>query len=231
MTLSARFVTREQVAERFKGKTVAIVGSAPSVLKNAPGVIDSHDIVVRVNNYKLIGEATGKRTDVHYSFYGTSIRVPREQLQRDGVTLCMSKLPDARPIECDWHKDRGKEAGIDYRYIYRNRASWWFCDTYIPTSEVFLDKFELLGRHQPTTGFAAILDLFSFECARLYLTGFDFFASQLHNVNEPWPVGKNQDDPIRHMPELEAKWVGKFLKQYPSLFTADDELRQIFERS
>lgn len=200
-----RFVPFSSVFERLCGRRVAVVGSGPGCLGNAPGFVDSHDVVVRVNNYK-VGEAQGFRADVFYSFFGTSIRKPVEDLKRDGVQLCMCKLPDSQPIESEWHRRTGKLAGIDYRYIYRNRAPWWFCDTFVPDDARFLAKFELLGRHQPTTGFAAILDVLDCSPASVYLTGFDFFESGVHNVDEPWRE-KNTDDPIRHRPDLEAAWV------------------------
>jgi len=187
---------------------VALIGSAPTILQNPPGLVDSHDLVVRVNNYKIIMPSTGSRTDVFYSFFGTSVRKNAKDLMRDGVRLCMSKLPNARLMESDWHRRHGKNAGIDYRYIYDYRAPWWFCDTYVPSLDEFLAKFEVLGRHQPTTGFAALMDLLSFEVTRLYVTGFDFFRSGLHNVDEPWRA-KNLDDPIRHLPEAEAQWLAR----------------------
>ena len=85
-----RFVSRQELKPYFKGKSVAIVGSGPGVLTNEIGFVDSHDVVVRVNNYKLSPHA-GMRTDVHYSFYGTSIRKTAYELRSDGVYLCMCK--------------------------------------------------------------------------------------------------------------------------------------------
>jgi hypothetical protein len=209
----AKFVSFSEVARLFKGKTVAIVGSAPSCAENAPGFIDSHDLVVRVNNYKT-GPGQGFRTDVHYSFYGRSIRKTRDELIADGVRLCMCKCPNAKCFESDWHQTHDKENGVDYRYIYRDRREFWFCDTYVPDLERFFDKFYLLGDgHQPTTGFAAILDVLDCEPRRVYLTGFDFFTSGKHNVNETWrPV--NPLDPIRHRPDLEMAWLRLNLDRY-----------------
>lgn len=93
-----RFLTLSEIRPRFEGKTVAIVGSGPGCVKNPGGYIDSHDVVVRISNYKLM-PGTGTRTDVYYSFFGSSIRKTAEELKRDGVTLCMCKLPDAKPFE------------------------------------------------------------------------------------------------------------------------------------
>ena len=132
-----RFVTFGEAAEHLRGKSVAVVGSGPGVLGNAPGFIDSHDVVIRVNNYKL-GEAAGNRTDIHYSFYGTSIRKTAKELAEDGAYLCMCKCPNSKPLSSEWHERNRKPEGVDYRYIYRMREGWWFCDTFIPDDARFL---------------------------------------------------------------------------------------------
>lgn len=210
-----RFLARSELRPFFAGKRVAIVGSGPGCAENPEGLVDSHDVVVRVNNYKT-GKGQGSRCDVFYSFFGTSVRKTREELIADGVTLCMSKLPDARVMESEWHTKHGKEIGIDYRphYERRRRMNFWFCDTYIPTLEEWKETFRLLDYHQPTTGFSAILDVLSFAPNCIYLTGFDFFSSGVHNVDEPWR-SKNHDDPIRHRPDLESKWVADNLDRFP----------------
>lgn len=202
---------------------MAIVGSGPGVLDNEPGRIDAHDVVVRVNNYRIC-ESTGYRTDVFYSFFGQSIHKTSFELINDGVKLCMCKCPDGHVIESRWHSKRRRMNGVDFRYIYRNRAGWWFCDTYIPSAEDFLETFELLNRHIPTTGFAAVLAVLSFGPKSVYLTGFDFFRSKIHNVSQPWRP-RNADDPIGHEPERELAWLSTNATRYPLTF--DPVLAQI----
>ena len=221
-----RFVSFSEAAEYIRGKSVAVVGSAPSVLDNSPGMIDSHDVVVRANNYKT-GPAAGHRCDVHYSFYGTSIRKTRDELAGDGVKLCMNKCPDSKPIECEWHERMGKQIGIDFRYIYEYRKAFWFCDTFVPDDARFLRSFELLGRHIPSTGFAAILDVLDCEPSSVYLTGFDFFGSGLHNVNERWKPG-NPADPIGHSPAREAAALVKLAQQ--RVLALDARLAEIVQQ-
>jgi hypothetical protein len=209
-----RFVSYSEASEKFIGKTVAIVGSAPSCAENEPGFVDSHDVVVRVNNYRT-GDRQGHRCDVFYSFFGGSIKKSIADLKADGVTLCMCKCPNSRPIESEWHsRAPGRVNGIDFRYIYRMRADWWFCDTWIPSTDHFRRSFQLLDRHIPTTGFAAVLDVLAMRPRSVYLTGFDFFSSGLHNVNEKWRPG-DPHDPIGHVPEREAKWIATNLGSYP----------------
>ncbi len=203
--MTANFITFEQVAERIAGKTIAIVGSGPGVLDNEPGFVDSHDVVIRINNYKL-SKAAGYRADVHYSFYGMSIRKVSAELRVDGVTMCMCKCPNSKPIESEWHERNGKQIGIDFRELYRRRQQFWFCDTYIPDDMHFMQAFWLLKDHIPSTGFAALWDVMQCNPASVYLTGFDFFQSRIHNVDEAWRPGR-QDDPIRHRPDLERDQV------------------------
>ena len=209
-----RFVS--DVNERFKGKSVVIIGSAPSCLDNKREHIESFDLIVRINNYKIKGfeKFVGERTDVFYSFFGYSIRKTAEELKSDGVTLCMCKCPNAKFIESDWHIKNHKPEGIDFRSIYRHRKSWWFCDTFIPTTEHFLNHFNLLNQHTPTTGFSCILDILPLGCEKVYITGFDFFVSKLHNVNEPWRPGI-KSDPIGHVPRQEARWLKENVMNYP----------------
>jgi len=207
------FCGRSEVAEVLRGKRVALVGSGPGVLTNAPGFVDSHDVVVRVNNFKL-SESAGLRCDVFYSFFGGSIRKTREELIAAGVKLCMAKCPDERIMESAWHTARGKENGIDFRSIYRRRAGWWFCPVYVPTLAEFMAHFDLLGGHIPTTGFSALLDVLSYSPAEVYMTGFDFFASGVHNVDEKWRPG-DPTDPIGHVPERELAWVANAVRNYP----------------
>lgn len=198
---------------RLQGRRVALVGSGPGVLDNRPGFIDSHDVVVRVNNYKL-SPAAGARTDVFYSFFGSSIRKSVEELKRDGVDLCVCKCPNAQFMQSAWHRQNGRMHGVDFRYIYRQRAGWWFCDTFVPRIADFMVGFELLGGHIPTTGFAALLDILSCGPASLYITGFDFFASGLHNVDEKWRPG-DPADPIGHVPAREREWLINNMEQHP----------------
>lgn len=211
-----RFLQTHELLPFFEGRSVAIVGSGPGVLTNPQGFVDGHEVVVRVNNYKL-SNAAGFRTDVFYSFFGSSIRKTAAELKRDGVRLCICKCPNDHAIESEWHRRHGLMIGVDYRPHYQRRRDFWFCDVFIPSREEFLATFDLLGRHVPTTGFAAILKVLSLAPRSVYLTGFDFFSSRLHNVNEPWRP-RNPSDPIRHRPERELAWLAANAGRWPMTF-------------
>ena len=200
-----KFITLTEARESIRGKRVAVVGGGPTALDNLAGFIDAHDVVVRVNNYRT-GNEQGYRCDVFYSFFGQSIRKTRDELTRDGVRLCWAKCPDGKPLASPWHEQQGKTNGIDFRYIYREREPWWFCDTAIPEADHFLRGVDRLEGHVPTTGFSAIVDVLESKPAAVYLTGFDFFQSGQHNVDERWKPG-NPADPIGHRPEAERAWL------------------------
>lgn len=207
------FVDRAHVASVITGKRIALVGSGPGAVENPRGFVDSQDVVVRVNNYKLQG-GTGNRTDVFYSFFGNSIRKTADELQRDGVKLCIAKCPDAKFIDSKWHEARRKTNGVDFRYIYETRKDWWFCPTYVPSVDEFMAHFNQMRGHVPTTGFAALLDLLSYHPANIHMTGFDFFQSHVHNVNEPWRM-INHSDPIGHTPDGERAWLAANIQSLP----------------
>lgn len=211
------FVDKQFINNYFKNKRVALFGSAPSCLNNKGDHINKYDIIVRVNNYKIKGfeKQVGNRTDVHYSFYGSSIKKTKEDLIVDGVNLCMCKCPNSFVVDhskmVDWDP---KNIGGDFTPIYRRRSDFWFCDTYIPTKDDFMEYFNLMDSHMPTTGFSCILDLISSKPKELYITGFDGFKSKIHNVNEKWIDKSHRIDPICHQPALEMELLTKYNKKY-----------------
>ena len=138
----------------------------------------------------------------------------------------MCKCPNEQVMESSWHPENNKMNGVDFRYIYEFRKKFWLCDTYVPSKERFLQMFRLLGGHIPTTGFSCILEFIQLECSEIYLTGFDFFTSKKHNINEAWQEGR-PDDPIRHVPEKEAAWLKKHWRDYP--FTLDLSLKRLID--
>ena len=221
-----KFVSLDIPRARLEGRRVVIVGSGPGVLDNDDGFIDGHDVVIRVNNYRLSSEA-GFRCDIFYSFFGNSIRKTRDELAHDGVTLCICKCPNAHAIQSEWHRRHGLMAGVDFRWIYAKRAGWWFCDTYLPEPAEFMAVFEMLGGHVPTTGFSAIQFVLGCKPAALHLTGFDFFRSGIHNVTEHWGE-KNVGDPIGHVPEVELQWLRDHMFEHP--ITCDPRLMRALAR-
>jgi hypothetical protein len=230
-------LTFDNLKEIFKGKTVAIVGSAPSVLNNTCDMIENNDIVVRINNYKTRGidlrsvpydytQNVGVRVDYHYSFYGGSIRTTGQELKDANCKGHLCKCPDEEIVHMtEWHKARKALHGCGWAWIYRRRLGYWVAPVYVPEKEHYLKLFNILGQHIPTTGFSCIWEISQLEPKQMYITGFDFFSSGKHNTDEMWRT-KNNDDPIKHVPEVEAK----LLKQWAyknKMYKLDEHLRRM----
>ena len=84
----------------------------------------------------------------------------------------------------------------------------------IVAAAIVVADLDLLGGHVPTTGFSAIHDVLRFRPAHVFLTGFDFFTSGVHNVNERHKP-MNPDDPIGHVPDRECQWLAENLARHP----------------
>jgi hypothetical protein len=216
---------------------VAIIGSAPTVLQNQGHIIDGYDEIIRINNFKVKGidlrrnnydyrSKVGTRTDWHYSFYGSSIRTTKEELK--GIKGHLCKCPNEEIVHLtEWHKKRRLEKGCGWAWIYRARSDFWQAPVYIPTKEHYLKCFHMLSNHVPTTGFSCIWEIINLPVKEIYITGFDFFKSGIHNVNDIWKPGK-ADDPIKHMPEEELRYLKKWAKEMPEI-TLDAHLRKLIK--
>lgn len=190
----------------IKGKRVCLVGGGPSALNNRAGYIDSFDTVVRVNQFKLTGNNTGRRVDVHFSFFGNSVKTNRLELINAGCKVCVIKSPPWKVIHSEWKANKSSRSAINPEYIYRAREKWWPCPAVIISEDELLSDFFMLGGHVPTTGFSAMMAILRRYPAILYMTGFDFFESGKHNLNERWE-GIDSRNPIRHRPDLEYEFI------------------------
>jgi hypothetical protein len=207
------YIDLNNVKERFKDKEVIIIGSAPSCLQNTRNFVESFDEIVRINNYKTKGidkrgnhydytDKVGERTDYHFSFYGGSVKKTQADLRKIKAHLC--KCPNDVCHITEWAKQNGQIQGGDFRPLYRRREGFWVAPVYIPEKYHYLKLFRHLDDHVPTTGFYAIWEIMRCKPKRLYITGFDFFSSGVHNVDEKWKAGK-KEDPICHVPEKEKE--------------------------
>jgi hypothetical protein len=84
-----------------------------------------------------------------------------------------------------------------------------------------------MGSHVPTTGMNALMDLLSYKPESIFMTGFDFFESGIHNVDEKW-AKRNLDDPIGHSPETEKEWLKKNAPNFP--IKMDKRLQEIISK-
>jgi len=176
----------ENNMKNIKNKKVLIVGGASSASKQPEKWYNSFDIIVRCNNYK---KSNNSRTDIFYSYFGRNIKKTPEELKKDGVKFLISKCPNA---------DMSKQLSAyeidmkDYRWIYKLRENWWFCDLHIMSIEEMLEQISLMGNTMPTTGLSAILFFVKRQC-NVNIIGFDCFDTNIHNLNEVWDQSGNHN--------------------------------------
>ena len=167
---------RNKLSSYLKGKRVAIVGPAPSVVGSKQAeLINSYDVVVRLNKAlpipKELREDVGTRCDILYNCMNPSEEcggvINISTLKKCKVKYLIGAYPPLDKVGNT--KLRIKSDTITF--YTKNRSNWKnFCYT---------DKghFLKLWKHMrlPNTGTMAILDLLRFDIKELYITGITFF--------------------------------------------------------
>lgn len=157
--------------EFLKGKSVVLVGPAATLKGQGYGsLIDSHDIVVRINHAwplpQGMAEDIGTRIDVLYHNLNPRNQriLPKHvaQMRKDGLKWMVSSHPANRPRYVRRHR----------RFRRANRGRVRF--RAIPA----VLKRRLKRRVGfPNSGMVAIADLLRFPIASLYVTGFSFYTT------------------------------------------------------
>lgn len=177
-------LTKQQMLDYIQHKRVMILGSAPSVTRNKVEDMENYDIIVRINNYKIFNEC--KRVDIFYSYFGRNIKKTEGDIINDDVLYIMCKYPLS-----DWG-ERIDGIQDNWGEVYEYRKDYFVRPHYIPDDKDFSENFKLLNR-VPTAGISCMLDIRRFNPLEIYMTGFDFFESGLHNINEKWDKSGNHD--------------------------------------
>ncbi|MEX0598013.1 MAG: glycosyltransferase family 29 protein, partial [Candidatus Paceibacterota bacterium] len=167
---------RNKLSNYLKGKRVAIVGPASSIIgSKQAALIDSYDVVVRLNKALPIppdlSPDVGSRTDILYNCMnptdecGGTISI--NVLNKAGIKFLVGAYPPVDSVGTT--KLRIK---TDTLMFYHKNRNYWnnFCYT---------DKTHFLtlwkSMRLPNTGTMAILDLLRFDIKELYITGITFF--------------------------------------------------------
>ena len=180
-----------QVKDFIKGRTVLVLGSAACVAKLKPDFMESFDIIVRCNNYKIFNAC--RRVDIYYSFLGGSIKKSMDDIVADGAKFVFCRNPNA-----DFSAHVGGQYvpghSLDARPIYEQRKNWFKIPYFVQTFKNYRRNYGLI-RRLLTTGISAIVDIKRYDPARLYVAGFDFFTILIHNVDEPCNLNTGHDFP------------------------------------
>jgi len=148
-----QYLSRNDLTQEFKGKTIAVVGNARALSKGTCGPeIDGHDLILRFNACPCVGEAShGRRTD----WIALGGRISKErylQLGRPGILW----MTPQRSMTRAWY------FGLERLYLH----PWDATQRAYPRA----------GR-RPSTGLMALLLLKDFDIAGITLFGFDFYRS------------------------------------------------------
>jgi hypothetical protein len=176
----------------IRGKNVIILGSAPSVVNITADKLDSYDIIVRLNNWDVFNDCV--RCDIWCSYFG---KIINNKPGYDGYIWCCKPS-----IYYEYNK-----ITEDYRWIYEYNQDFFKSEKFFSTDlTAYFGALELV-ENNPTTGMQAILDCL--QCvASVTICGFDFFASGVHNISQPWEgLRYHPDGRPNHSPERERQIV------------------------
>lgn len=217
-------VPRLYVDRMIRGKRVVVIGSAPSALRNRGEDIDGYDTIIRVNNYDLGRDSNslGTRTDIYYSFFGSSIKHTAEQLRKEKVQVLVSKIPYADYTRHYAYGRDERHGVLNFKKYYDNWR-WRGLPIYIPRTTDLIDECALIGRMM-SSGVSAIKFALSCEPKSLYVTGFDFFASGIHDHHARWRNGAGG-----HATHKEREYVKSLYKKSGGVLVPDETLKKILE--
>ena len=165
---------------------VAVVGNAGYLAGLAQGeLIDAHQLVVRLNNFRTIGfeRAVGARCDIFFTSFFKDISFDRPELA--SVAHVVSSVPN--------NLYRSKSARLFHRHgehLAEGMEKLGRREAYVPSPEAFRDACTRCGA-VPSTGFMAIeFVLRHLRCRSVFVTGFSFFRGREHyfdGVSSPRP--------------------------------------------
>lgn len=194
----------KQYKDYLSGKRVAIVGPSKSVMLQEDGeLIDSYDVVVRLNNMLDISDEHkkyfGSRTDVVYA----TLDDPPKQIALQCAKAKVKFLSSSYPAD-EWFFKQRMLKNITFLKNVK-----YFSTVTMPSQPYWKIKKEMNSR--PNTGFCAIIDLLSSDLQELFIVGIDFYRNTMVS-----PSGAYFDD-------YSCQWSGKKNKDFLKIeYDGDD---------
>jgi len=210
----------ESIFEKLvQGKSVAIVGNGPSEINRGRGAeIDSHDIVIRFNNYATAGfeRDYGSKTDIWVRGSGGDDIIDRVNV--DEYKLIMWEADYAHfPIHFN-------DLDILYRYLSLNKGK---CSNF--DFETHYTLRDASGISFPSTGLVTVwkvYDLLGKAVNRMSLYGFSFQEETSSNSYQHYFKNRDIEDARRrsevHFPAHERE----FMRSLNRTFTMENTTRQ-----
>ena len=185
-----------------RGKRVCITGPSKGVLRNPPGLVESYDLVVRLNATWPVKperqERIGRRCDILYhACCGNRDVADMVAAAEFASTKFVRLLPDPRQYKT--LERATKVHSIPHAYFHHTKTA-----RYLKTYDERPIRFM-------NTGFFAICELLDCDVAELYITGITF----------------NCEDVYEGYPSF-SKGVRR--RQGPETFHNSDRLFEIFKR-
>lgn len=212
--------TRQEYAEYLKGKRIALVGPAPSILNSKQGkALEEYDVIVRLNKAVPVPDELfddiGRRTDVLYNCMNPSEecggKIDITELHRRGVKFLVSPFAPYKTYRFGKDIKDFARRNLDHEYGVR------FCHI---DPKYFARLMVLLKL--PNTGIAAILDLLQHDIKSLYITGITFFKGgyipQYRGYNEKEVMARMARFNL-HDQERQLDYMRKILTDNPRVKT------------
>jgi hypothetical protein len=192
-----------ELAERpeVQHASLAIVGNAGYLAELSQGArIDAHDLVLRMNNFRLAGfeRQVGRKLDIFFTTFHQDVDLTNPPLEK--ARFIATSVPFnvlKRPVGLQQRHASFVAAGV--RRLSGGEA-------YVPDTSYFVAARRTIGRY-PSTGAMAILLAIDFllpVCGQIFVTGFSFFEGQGHYFHSG-PVVPRNHDPRREMDFVRAK--------------------------
>lgn len=187
----------------LRGATIALVGNAGYLAETQQGeFIDSHDIVIRMNNFRTSGfePCVGRRTDVFLTNFWEDIDFVSPDAA--GARFVASSMPNNfRTV---------RRRGVALRHgpmITAGMRKMGRREVFVPPLEWFLQRISQIGRY-PTTGGVGVMlavEHLLASARSLYITGFSFFEGRNHYFSQ------REKDTANHNVDREKQLLGELL--------------------
>lgn len=212
----------EKYRKYLKGKSVCLVGPAPSILEQEQGErIDSFDEVVRLNKALPLLKENEK-------YYGSKTTILYNCLNKDPESGGVLHIPyleeEINWLVCPYPNKQPFSQDINYfKSINKNRINFSYFNL------EYYNKLEGEMKTRPNTGVLAILDLLSAEIKQLYISGITFFKGgyikEYRNYSEAG-VLKRMSEHGNHQQEPQINFMRNVLLS-DSRVVMDNSLKQI----
>lgn len=204
-----RNIRREKLAKLVKGKTIAVVGNGPSEIgRNLGQEIDTHDIVIRFNNYDTKGyeKDYGRKTNIWVRGSGASDVINRNDISIYDCVIFEGDYSHYPVIP-------QKHPKVIYDYLYQNTPITYYDRTIHETLR------EYCGIEFPTSGLVTIWALFLLKdiIKKMDIYGFAFRQHSIDNIATHYFNDRDMEEAVErskvHELDKESEIILKLLKQ------------------